>query len=96
MKRYEPNRMRQLYEQWRESNRPKAEFAAMHNISVQTFYYWAKKFEESTEAGSMSGFQAIAMMGSFDRPVAVVRYPSGAQVEFYTAVEASYLKSLLS
>ena len=88
--------MRQLYEQWRESNRPKAEFAAMHNISANTFYYWVKKFEESTETGSVSGFQAITMVGSFDRPVAVVRYPSGAQVEFYAPVEASYLKSLLS
>ena len=96
MKRYEPTKMRLLYEQWRESNRPKAEFAAMHNISAHTFYYWAKKFEESAEGGSSSGFQAIGMVGSFNRAVTVVRYPSGAQIEFYTPVEAAYLKALVN
>ena len=96
MNRNDASKMRELFAQWRESGKSKAAFAALHQVAIPTFYYWSKKFE-SEVIPATSGFERLPVPVTVGAtPMTVLRYPSGAQVEFYTAVGADYLKSLLN
>lgn len=97
--------MRQLYEQWLTSNISKALFCRQQKIHYTTFHYWVKKFRNEDQANpgfpQDNGFSRISVtepehLNPNPLPFTVLTYPSGFRLEFFSAVEASYLKKLLS
>lgn len=93
--------MRHLYDQWLNSEVSKASFCREHKLHYSTFHYWIKKFAQEDSPGQDNGFSRISftqplVSGQELRPSAVLTFPSGERLEFFTPVEASYLKSLLS
>jgi transposase-like protein len=105
MKANNKEKMRHLYEDWLSCNMSKALFCRQHKIHYTTFYYWVKKFqaEETSAPASFQdkGFSRIsitepASSAQVLQPAAVLIFPSGARLEFFSPLEASFLKSLLS
>lgn len=97
--------MRRLYDQWLSGSNSKALFCRQHKLKYTTFHYWVKKFgrEDSLSSACFpdKGFSriSIAESTSSDKsilPAAVLTFPSGTRLEFFSPVEASYLKKLLS
>lgn len=97
--------MRQLYDQWLSGKVTKALFCRQHKIGYSTFHYWAKKFRKidslSPPSPQDNGFSRISIEGTGAtgqsvQPSTVVTYPSGLRLEFFSPVEAWYLKKLLS
>ncbi len=97
--------MRQVYDQWLNGSINKALFCRQHKINYATFQYWVKKFrkEDALSPGCSqdNGFSRISIAESpacdaSILPVCALTFPSGIRVEFFSAVEASYLKKLLS
>lgn len=106
MKRYNYDRMLQLYEQWKASGTSKMEFARSRQIAPNTFYYWTQKIEQATVVPA-SGFHRIDTevlpLGTHQGELmAAIQYPSGIRLELYSSfqqVSASYtqlLKTLTS
>lgn len=104
MKRHDHEQMLSLYDQWQASGESKTEFAVNHGIRPTTFYYWARKFEQS---GSGSGFRRISLDEAFpehrDEPLATIHYPTGVRLELYTSIrggmsspEIELLKKLIN
>lgn len=97
--------MRQLYDQWFSGSISKALFCRQHKIKYTTFHYWVKKFRKedsiSPTCSQDNGFSRISITESTASdqsklPAAVLTFPSGIRLEFFSPVEASYLKKLLS
>lgn len=97
--------MRQLYDQWISGKITKALFCRQHKIGYTTFHYWVKKFRKEDllipPCSQDNGFSRISIeetgaSGQSVQPSTVVTYPSGLRLEFFSPVEALYLKKLLS
>ena len=83
--------MHSYYESWKASGMSMKVFANSQGLSVSTFYYWCKKFSTDSGGKDMNqtvGFEAVSfhslgsMTGSV-RPTAIVRLPSGVNIEWY-------------
>jgi transposase-like protein len=104
MKANNKKKMRQLYEDWLSGSMSKASFCRQHEINYTTFHYWVKKFRKADKPVSASsqgkGFSRISITESVNseksqQPTTVLILSSGARLEFFSPVEASFLKSLL-
>lgn len=94
MNHYSSSEMQGLYDEWLSSTQSKAAFARQKSIAPSTFYYWTRKFDRTIPRQAV--FQQIRFTGSSPgQPTAVIHYPSGARLELYGVMEASYLESLV-
>jgi hypothetical protein len=102
MKHHDSQTMYALYEQWLSSGQCKADFARQHQLSLSIFYYWISKFERKAAAQQISpGFSPIMLEPSqhqpaSSQPLAIVRFPAGTTIEFYTLPSGDLLKTLCS
>ena len=84
-------RMHSYYESWKASGMSMKGFANSQGISVSTFYYWCKKFSTEPSSEDMNqtvGFEPVSfdLLGSMTasvQPTAIVRLPSGVNIEWY-------------
>ena len=97
----ETERMRELYDQWQTQGISKQAFCNQNGISYYKFNYWVKKFrrDNANESISRKGFSQIAIqqppLQQPQRPVlATFVFASGARLELFTALDASFIKEL--
>lgn len=90
-------KMFDLIEQWKQSGLAKKEFCVRHQIANATFHYWFKKYNQNDDSGETSFVPIhIKELKSQDQPFAELVLPDGRKLTFYNALDASFLKSLLS
>lgn len=86
--------MHSLFEKWLASGKSKASFAKSEGIHPKTFYYWAKKFEQTPPAPSLKATQSTATtqagfhvlnvgVPSTSPLMAAIEYPGGIRLELY-------------
>jgi hypothetical protein len=96
--------MRHLYDQWLESKMSRASYCRQQELKYTAFQYWVKKFRKEDKpvpaSSQEKGFSRISITepinsGPSQQPTTILILPSGARLEFFSPVEASFLKSLL-
>jgi transposase len=88
--------MYSLFEKWLASGKSKTSFAKSEGIHPKTFYYWAKKFEQTPpaprpkatpstlEEPPQAGFHVLHVdEPSTSRLMAAIEYPGGIRLELY-------------
>lgn len=102
MKRHDQEKMRILYQEWKESGKRQSDFATGKGIRADTFYYWTSKFRKESSSAVVEqsvGFSPIAIadsrIESESHPTAVIHYPSGARLEIHAPLEAQFIKTLI-
>ncbi|MNL09004.1 hypothetical protein D3C87_1297510 [compost metagenome] len=92
-------KMRVLYDQWCLEEVSKQLFCNRNGISYYKFNYWVKKFrrDNANESISRKGFSQIAIQQPPlpQRPVlATFVFASGARLELFATLDASFIKEL--
>lgn len=85
-----------LIESWRTSGENQQVFCKSRGIAYSAFHYWYKKYRGVHDLAKPSGFIPVKIdkEGS-GLPVAELIFPDGRRLNFYQAVEASFLRALL-
>lgn len=101
--------MQAAYERYKESHLSKADFCQKEGLSVAQFAYWIKRFEKESQPSAFTqvNFPAIqppishspttlsAPTATHSAPLMVLDVAGKARLEFYSPVEASFLRTLL-
>lgn len=97
MKKISNDEYYKLFCSWQGSGVSKAAFAAKEGISMTSFYYWCRKFEElENNDGDAPGFSRINLMtDSPQNPVIRISYPSGVSIEFFVQIDPDMVRRLL-
>ena len=87
-----------IIESWKSSGQGQQEFCKAHGQAYSVFHYWYKKYrEEKDPLPASSAFVSLQVqpvrLGS---PVVEVVFMDGKRINFYQAVEVSFLRALLS
>jgi hypothetical protein len=86
-----------MIESWKESGQSQHEFCEMNRLAYSGFHYWYKKYRHGQTANTSSPFIPVHIQNtSIGPPVAELILPDGRRVNFYQAVEVSFLRALLS
>lgn len=104
MKQHDEKEMLSLYNNWLTSGQSKKGFAEAHGLRSNTFHYWIKKFKNKNAAPTVSPVKGGFDRLSIDSPtlvakaqaLAIINFPSGIRVEFYSPLDAGFLKTLVS
>ncbi len=99
MKQRDENKMLSLYNQWLASGQSKKGFSAAHGLRSGTFHYWVKKFQNKTAVPAVpvagGGFDRLPIegnaLGAKTHALAIVNFPTGISVEFYSPLDAGLL-----
>lgn len=86
------DRMYPLVEEWLEGNGSQRAFCHQQGIRLSTFYYWVKKYRNERHP---SGFVPLEVTSDGNSGVEVI-YPNGVMIRFGGAVQARYLKELIT
>ncbi len=86
-----------LIEAWVLSGQSKSEFCAGHNLRLNTFSYWHKKYAKEKKEEEGGDFVRLEIDSSPDSMTCGVRvdYGAGVFVEFTSLPPTSYLVSVL-
>jgi len=85
-----------LIESWKGSGMSQQVFCKSHDLAYSGFHYWYKKYRQ-VDGSSGSPFVPISIQpSSGSLPVAELVLPDGRRVNFYQAVDALFLRTLLS
>ena len=86
-----------MIETWKNSGQSQQEFCKAQSQVYSVFHYWYKKYRQEQGPAPTSGFVPVHIQpvrsGS---PVAELIFPDGKRLNFYQAVEVSFLRALLS
>ena len=86
-----------MIESWKNSGQSQHEFCQAKSLAYSGFHYWYKKYRQGQEANASSPFVAVHFQNAGTRsPLAELILPDGRRLNFYQAVEASFLRTLLS
>jgi hypothetical protein len=86
-----------LIEVWKKSGMKQKDFCAEKDIALPKFQYWMKKYTLQQE--TPGDFLPVKLTGSGTGSPASrleILWPDGKRVIFHAAVDASFLKALLS
>lgn len=94
--------MRKLYDQWHAQGISKQAFCKQNGIVYHTFNYWVKKFgkENLIAAAPTRGFSQISIQEpelseQNQHVLAAITFPSGARMELFGPLDASFVKKLI-
>lgn len=87
-----------MIESWKSSGQSQQDFCKTQGLAYCVFHYWYNKYrEEQTTNHTSPAFVPVHIQpvrsGS---PVAELIFPDGRRINFYQAVEVSFLRALLS
>lgn len=94
--------MRELYDQWQTQGISKQAFCNQNGIGYHKFNYWVKKFRHKNVA-TMSpprGFSQISvpqpeLITQDQQALAAITFPSGARIELFDSLDASFIRKLI-
>jgi hypothetical protein len=84
-------KMRNFYDQWKESGLSRMAFCKRERINYATFNYWHKQFSSD----SKTGFEEIQVRPGSDVGSEII-FPSGVRMVFHSVPSVSWLKELIS
>ena len=94
--------MRELYEQWRAQGISKQAFCNQNGMGYHKFNYWVKKFrpKDLSSAVPTRGFSQIPVaqpdvIEQNQHALAAIIFPSGARIELFGSLDASFIKKLI-
>lgn len=98
----ETEKMRELYDQWQTQGISKQAFCKRNGMGYHKFNYWVKKFHGKNVA-TMSpprGFSQISvpqpeLVGQDQQALAAITFPSGARIELFGSLDASFIRKLI-
>lgn len=85
-----------LIETWKKGNVSQQDFCKAQGVSYAIFHYWYKKYRGQQAIPEQPSFVQIPAPATQGSPVVELILPDGRRVKFYQAVEASFLRILLS
>ncbi len=94
--------MRELYDQWQTQGISKQAFCNRNGIGYHKFNYWVKKFR-GKNVPTMSpsrGFSQISvpqpeLIAQDQQAMAAITFPSGARIELFGSLDASFIRKLI-
>lgn len=84
--------MEQYYQRFQESKLSRPAFCQAEGLTYSQFSYWCKRLSKEKRACS---FEQLTLPAS-PTPLMVLELAGKARLEFYSPVEASFLRALLS
>ncbi|WP_031529667.1 IS66 family insertion sequence element accessory protein TnpA [Dyadobacter crusticola] len=98
----ETEKMRKLYGQWQTQGISKQAFCNQNGIGYHKFNYWVKKFgtRNSTAVVPARGFSQIPgeepeAIEQSQQALAAITFPSGARIELFGFLDASFIRKLV-
>jgi hypothetical protein len=98
----ETEKMRELYDQWRTQGISKQAFCNRNGMGYHKFNYWVKKFggKNVATAALARGFSQISvpqpeLPGQDQQALAAITFPSGARIELFGFLDASFIRKLI-
>ena len=98
----ETEKMRELYDQWQTQGISKQAFCNQNGMGYHKFNYWVKKFRHKNVAPAVPtrGFSLIPVqkpdvIEQNQQVLAAITFPSGARIELFGSLEASFIKKLI-
>jgi hypothetical protein len=98
----ETEKMRDLYDQWQTQGISKQAFCNRNGMGYHKFNYWVKKFRRTNSASVVSagGFSQIPvqqpdLIEQNQQALAAITFPSGARIELFGSLDASFIKKLI-
>ena len=98
----EAQKMRELYDQWQAQGISKQAFCNRNGMGYHKFNYWVKKFRRTNSAPVVSagGFSQIPvqqpdLIEQNQQALAAITFPSGARIELFGSLDASFIKKLI-
>lgn len=87
-----------LIETWQGSGQTQKEFCQSHGLAYSAFHYWYKKYRghQALRQPSAAFVPVTIQSKGAGSPVVELVWPDGKRLNFYQAVEVSWLKALLS
>jgi hypothetical protein len=92
--------MLRLYDQWRSEGISKQSFCNQNGLGYHKFNYWVKKFRNANADRVVAGkgFSRIAIQSELSQPhrqaLATLIFASGARLELFAELDASFIKEL--
>ncbi len=95
--------MRELYDQWQTQGISKQAFCNRNGMGYHKFNYWVKKICRKNDIPVVrtSGFsqipvqQADVVIEQNQQALAAITFPSGARIELFGSLDASFIKKLI-
>jgi hypothetical protein len=98
----ETERMRDLYDQWQMQGISKQAFCNQNGMGYHKFNYWVKKFhgKNVVPMTPTRGFSQISVpqpevIEQNQHALAAITFPSGARIELFGSLDASFIKKLI-
>jgi hypothetical protein len=98
----ETEKMRELYDQWQTQGISKQAFCNQNGMGYHKFNYWVKKFRHKNVAPAVPtrGFNLIPVqkqdvIEQNQQALAAITFPSGARIELFGSLDASFIKKLI-
>jgi len=98
----EKEKMRELYDQWQTQGISKQAFCNQNGIGYHKLNYWVKKFrgKNVAMAAEARGFSQISvpqpeLLDQDQQALAVITFPSGARIELFGSLDASFIRKLI-
>jgi hypothetical protein len=98
----ETENMRELYDQWQSQGVSKQAFCKQNGLGYHKFNYWVKKFSPKNPAAKVPihGFSQIPVqqpdiMVQEQQTLAAITFPSGARIELFGSLDASFIRKLI-
>ena len=86
-----------VIEAWRASGLSQQSFCKSQGITYSGFHYWYKKYRQVKSVDVSADFLPVQIKHSVSNlPVVEFILPDGRRLNFYQAVDAAFLQSLLS
>lgn len=90
-------KMFSMIETWQDSGESQQMFCKSQGMAYSAFHYWYKKYRAVHNTNEPPDFVAVQIKRPLSSsPVAELVLPDGRRLNFYQAVEASFLRTLLS
>lgn len=98
----EIEKMRDLYDQWQAQGISKQAFCNQNGMGYHKFNYWVKKFRHKNVATTSPtrGFSPISvpqpeLVGQDQHVLAAITFSSGARIELFGSLDASFIRKLI-
>jgi hypothetical protein len=97
MKKHDKDTMRRMYEEWESSGMSMKAFSLENHINPATFNYWARSIKNERQQTGTTGFVRlpVPMPVAGGALAASITFPSGARLDLYHPIDASFVKSLV-
>lgn len=88
--------MRRLYEEWKSSGLSMKAFSLERNINPATFNYWSRRIRKERRQAPVDFLRLPITQGISDSAkAATIIFPSGARLDLYHPLDASFIKELV-